>query len=175
MAASRMRGGCCPLSRPALPVIAQPSPDLQTLLYVSDAAPNLPPGSVEALTHRARERNRLDEISGLLVFDGLRFAQLVEGPASRMGELLERLMHDPRHTNVQILAREPLPARRFADWQLGYLMLEPATANLGALASKSGEAAIRAFTAFLPRLHIDRVAAPPATPASAAPRGHVPQ
>ena len=156
-------------------MIAQPSTDLQTLLYVSDAAPNLLPGTVAAITQRARERNRIDGISGLLVFDGLRFGQLVEGPASRMGELLERLMHDPRHSNVQILAREALPARRFADWQLGYLMLEPATANLGALARKSGEAAIRAFTDFLPRLHIDRGTALPATPGAPAALDHVPQ
>ena len=54
-------------------------------------------------------------------------------------------------------------------------MLEPATANLGALARKSGEAAVRAFTAFLPQLHIDRGAAVPSAPGSPAPRDHVPQ
>ncbi len=83
----------------------------------------------------ARKNNRMNGITGYLLFDGIEFAQILEGdPAAVMGTFL-RISADHRHENVEVLVRGPLLERRFANWDMGLAVregpLEAAFARIG--------------------------------------------
>ncbi len=98
---------------------------MKTILYVSELADEASPSVVGAITKTARVNNGQRGICGLLLFDGVRFAQLLEGPTAAVDRLLEMLERDRRHVNMRVLAaREHAGAGRFAQWELGYLFID---------------------------------------------------
>lgn len=96
------------------------SSELISLVYTSTAAT---PFRETALTHlldQARSLNGAREITGMLLYRGERFIQVLEGPAHIVQRLARTIGRDPRHRDMRILVEEPIPARRFADWTMGY-------------------------------------------------------
>lgn len=91
-------------------------------MYCSVLAPEAGPASVGAIVKAAREFNGSHGITGLLVFDGERFCQYIEGPAPAMQSLIEKLEVDPRHADFTPLHFERGAAddRRFPGWSMGY-------------------------------------------------------
>jgi len=55
----------------------------------------------------SRQRNTAHGISSLLVFDGGRFCQYIEGASVAVGELADRIRTDARHTDLQVLNQVP--------------------------------------------------------------------
>ena len=109
---------------------------LKTLLYVSELADDAPPSVVGAITKTARANNHARGIRGLLIFDGLRFAQMLEGPSAAIDDLLAKLKADRRHANLQVLslhtAANADPATgHFAGWDLGYVWMEDGNEEAG--------------------------------------------
>ncbi len=79
---------------------------------------------VERIVTRAREFNLANDITGYLMFDGVEFAQVLEGDeASIMGTFL-RIMADDAHGDVRVLVRAPLISRRFGAWRMGLALRE---------------------------------------------------
>lgn len=94
---------------------------LSCFLYTSRLASDCPPTIVGGLVKRAREVNAIHGITGLLVFDGERFAQYFEGPPKEVNKLISKLFDDQRHVDFkEILAIEDLPERRYPSWSMGY-------------------------------------------------------
>lgn len=67
-------------------------------LYHSVMADTQEASCVADIVKAARQFNASQGLSGLLVFDGMRFAQYLEGPADALQALIERLQQDTRHT-----------------------------------------------------------------------------
>lgn len=103
---------------------------LISVVYSSDAVSGVSDADLQQLLAVSRENNLRAHVTGMLLYRGGRFIQVLEGPADAITELLERIATDPRHTAVRILFREPLEQRHFADWTMGY---EPISAPLEAL------------------------------------------
>ena len=61
------------------------------ILYCSVLAPDQPIGIVGRIVSQARARNAQHRITGLLVFDGLRFCQHVEGSHDDVVALMRRM------------------------------------------------------------------------------------
>lgn len=78
-------------------------------------------GVIKDILREAREFNAINGISGLLTFDGEHFTQVLEGPASVVDSLMERIRADNRHEDVQILSSQVVPARYFQGWDMGYV------------------------------------------------------
>lgn len=98
---------------------------VKTLLYVSELADEASPSVVGAIAKAARANNAQLGISGMLIFDGGRFAQLLEGPAEAVDHLLEKLEADRRHVHLRVLSMREHDARaHFASWGLGYLWID---------------------------------------------------
>ena len=128
---------------------------LARLLYVSDLSPGTPATEVSRFVGASRRRNAADGITGLLVFDGDRFCQYIEGPLSAVAALNERLQQDARHVHMEILLDGPFSGpRRFSDWRLGYVDVVDAD-EIGAMRGLSGDAAMAAFERLLPRLDVE--------------------
>jgi hypothetical protein len=91
---------------------------LTSLTYTSLARLDLQTTDLEDIHRIAREQNALDGITGLLVFNGTHFLQIIEGSEFAIEELVERLRRDPRHTGFEIRDRQKVDARSFPDWSM---------------------------------------------------------
>src|SRR5579875_4137109 len=93
-----------------------------SLLYVSQSTLKLPQeaGEVDKILQVAQERNPTLEITGLLASTEGRFAQVLEGPAAHVDELMARIARDTRHRDVTVVRRAAVPGRQFAEWAMGY-------------------------------------------------------
>jgi len=92
--------------------------DLKSLTYTSLARLDLGPDDLEAIHRTARELNALDGITGLLVFNGTHFLQIVEGSQPAIDDLLSRLRRDTRHTGIEVRDERSVSARSFPDWTM---------------------------------------------------------
>ncbi|WP_343590695.1 BLUF domain-containing protein [Paracidovorax wautersii] len=124
--------------------MSHPSQPLYEILYTSLFSQDQPLSAIAGIAGHARRQNLRRGITGLLVFDGQRFGQQLEGPEDEVRALLQRIRDDPRHLYVEVLHHGPIPLRRFRNFSLAFSTLEDAAA-LERLQSLRGLAALRAF------------------------------
>lgn len=91
---------------------------LKTLTYTSRARLDLAEADLAAIQQTARHLNALDGISGLLLFNGSRFLQIVEGAEDAIDNLVERLRMDPRHSAFELRDERYVDRRSFPDWSM---------------------------------------------------------
>jgi len=92
---------------------------LATLAYVSEAARGLGLRDLKQILRRSREHNFRSDLTGYLVFDGIHFAQLLEGPPAAVDEAMERIHVDPRHHDLELILHEDLTQRCFDGFCMG--------------------------------------------------------
>lgn len=126
---------------------------LYEVLYVSTIAPNEDARVVAQIAGKARLFNTEHDITGLLIFDGMRFCQQLEGSSKKILTLMERIALDPRHTNVELLHHAPLSERRFKSFSLGYATVEDVDV-LGQLERLEALQAVDAFIAMISTVDI---------------------
>jgi hypothetical protein len=99
-------------------------PALYRLIYRSqmtiDGEPQAVADEIQRILTWSREWNRRTGISGALLFDLHRFAQVLEGPPHAIKALFGHIACDPRHTNVTLLDYVPVAAREFPTWSMAY-------------------------------------------------------
>lgn len=91
---------------------------LARLLYASRATRPLDMGEMITLLARAREHNAGRHITGMLAFDRDRFLQAIEGGSEAVNDLYHRIVHDPRHHGLRLLAYAEVEEREFNDWSM---------------------------------------------------------
>lgn len=91
---------------------------LTSLTYTSLARLDLQPSDLEDIHRMARELNAIDGITGLLVFNGTHFLQIVEGAQSAVDDLVERLRRDSRHSGFEVRDQHRIDARSFPGWSM---------------------------------------------------------
>ncbi|MFN3437349.1 MAG: BLUF domain-containing protein [Acidovorax sp.] len=126
---------------------------LYEVLYVSTLAPEQPLSVVAEIAGRARQVNGELDITGLLIFDGQRFCQQLEGPKKAVLKLIERIRNDPRHVNVEVLHHGPLAGRRFQNFSLAFSTVEDVDA-LARMERLDGDAALAAFNTVCSELEL---------------------
>lgn len=94
---------------------------LRSVTYVSEITDEMSDADFLQLGVTAARLNALDGITGLLVFNGRRFCQTVEGSSDALDHLLGRLKQDPRHDSIQVIEDQPIDARRFRSWDMQLL------------------------------------------------------
>ena len=97
---------------------------LKTLTYTSWARAGLRPDEVDTILSSAKINNPLDGITGVLIFNGTAFMQILEGSEEAIDGLTSRLVSDPRHSNMSIRDRRLIETRSFPNWSMAYLRLE---------------------------------------------------
>jgi hypothetical protein len=91
---------------------------LKSLTYTSLAALDLDVADLEAIHRTAREVNGLEGITGLLVFNGTHFLQIVEGAPQAIDDLVERLRRDRRHSAFEVRDERTITQRSFGSWSM---------------------------------------------------------
>ena len=94
----------------------------RSLLYVSRRSPCMlhPEREIEEIVASSRVRNAQQGITGAMACTQDHFAQLLEGPAHQLDDLMHRIERDQRHVEVTILKTEPIIRRRLPDWSMAY-------------------------------------------------------
>lgn len=103
---------------------------LTRLIYASEAAEPLNAGGIDDILRTARAKNRLRDITGLLMFDHRRFLQALEGDRQHLSDLYGSLVRDPRHRHLSIIQCGPVDERQFADWSMGFVPSDSARQRL---------------------------------------------
>lgn len=88
---------------------------LSTIIYRSHIAGHVPVKSLTDLAVKANKINESSDISGILLFNGTHFFQVLEGPEQAVKAIYSRICQDPRHHNLVELMRDYAPSRRFGN------------------------------------------------------------
>ncbi|MCU6456122.1 BLUF domain-containing protein [Sphingomonas sp. A2-49] len=88
---------------------------MRQIFYHSRAAERV---DVSAIMASSKRNNGMDGITGVLVFDGRTFLQVLEGPEDSVAAAFDRIQADPRHTDVTVISDHAVTERDFAYWSM---------------------------------------------------------
>lgn len=71
-----------------------------------------------SILETAREFNAQNDITGMLFCDEGRFMQVLEGEKDTIQSLMDNILKDARHENVNVLLNHPVESRELADWNM---------------------------------------------------------
>lgn len=98
---------------------------LHRLLYRSRSSlnGNAAACAAEASTilQTSRANNAQAGITGVLLFDGVMFLQVVEGPIAELERLYERIACDARHEGIELMDLSPIEVRDYDGWDMAFL------------------------------------------------------
>lgn len=96
---------------------------LLELVYLSNAFPlDFPQSELERILASARRRNAELDVTGVLLYHKGTFLQMLEGPPDAVRHLFGDIIHDdPRHRAVVHCWEQPIAARSFPEWRMGYV------------------------------------------------------
>jgi len=101
--------------------------DLFALMYSSYATGAVDATTLDHILEVARANNEKLGITGILLYRQGRFFQYLEGAEHKVKALYESICHDTRHDQLRVLMQQPLAARRFSEWSMGYEPLRQST------------------------------------------------
>jgi hypothetical protein len=93
---------------------------LARLIYVSEATDALNLQAVDGILLQARQKNRLRDVSGMLLFDCKAFLQVIEWDPQRLTDLYGRIAQDTRHRRLKLLEFTEVAERRFGAWAMDF-------------------------------------------------------
>lgn len=98
---------------------------LQELIYTSLAQTTASKDVVQDILDTSHRNNIANGVTGLLLFDGVRYIQILEGEPENVDQLFETIRQDKRHTALELLHRGGIDGRAFQNWRMAYEALPP--------------------------------------------------
>lgn len=86
-------------------------------LYIS-TAPSLSRDDVNAILAASQRNNPARGVTGLLLYNGRNFLQLLEGEEAELVSLMMRISQDPRHTGISMIDRKLVEERACPNWAM---------------------------------------------------------
>lgn len=114
---------------------------LSILIYRSRMNGQIPQGELADLVRVARGGNEARAVTGILLFDGVYFLQMLEGPDRAVQQVYEKIARDPRHGHIVRLLQDYAPCRRFPQWGMRLVDLRADPQGLTDLSLESVAAA----------------------------------
>ena len=90
------------------------------LCYISTARPQVTWETVDEILGVSRRNNASARVTGLLLFNGKRFLQLLEGAPALVEATYARILKDPRHFAVVKLSERAIDEREFGGWDMAF-------------------------------------------------------
>jgi hypothetical protein len=91
---------------------------LVSLSYISNTAVEISLlGNLRLLAHSFLNNQKYN-ITGLLIYKNKQFAQVIEGDEDAIERIWSKIQRDTRHTDIQLLSKEPIIHRSFTKWSM---------------------------------------------------------
>lgn len=91
---------------------------LRRIIYVSRSLVGSDVKKLDAIVQSSVRRNAEAEVTGMMwVCDG-QFAQVLEGSCQRLGQTMDRILSDCKHTDIQVMLNRSVSSRQFGDWSM---------------------------------------------------------
>ena len=97
---------------------------LYELLYTSVAKWKMSSLELTELLEQSRKKNLKLNITGLLVYHGGEFMQVLEGEKETILELYDTITNDERHTSVKTFWESSISERGFSNWAMAFVNTE---------------------------------------------------
>lgn len=98
-----------------------------SLIYVSTSIELLNDEELLDILKVSRVNNTSGEITGMLLYKGGNFMQVLEGPDDAVNGIFEKIKNDPRHKDVSVISREQIQSRQFPAWEMAFQNLDNPT------------------------------------------------
>jgi hypothetical protein len=95
------------------------------LIYASRAVRSMSEQDLISLLQQARDRNRRQRITGMLVYKDSTFPQALEGEAQDVEQIWTAIQADPRHESIVLVRSVEITERDFPDWSMGLMNTSP--------------------------------------------------
>jgi hypothetical protein len=129
---------------------------LRAIAYASEAVASLSAERLRGLVNDAVAFNEAADITGVLLFDGHRFLQYLEGPQQGVDAAWRRILDSGSHHSVVELNRGRIGRRQFSHWRMGLLQVEHSALGRVALSDWTGFVRSTAITG-VPTSALDRL------------------
>lgn len=106
--------------------VEQSPNQLMALVYVSSATGRLQEPQIDGVLASSRRFNAQVGVTGALLHHDGAFLQYLEGPEDGLARVWQRVVACPLHHDIQELVCEPMSARQFDRWHMGFAQA-PAT------------------------------------------------
>ncbi|URI10486.1 BLUF domain-containing protein [Aquincola tertiaricarbonis] len=97
---------------------------LVRLMYASRASASIDQEELQSLLRQCKSANPRQGVTGVLCFSSGIFMQVLEGGRMAVNQLYNKIVSDPRHTDVVLLDYAEIRERRFAGWSMGQVNLQ---------------------------------------------------
>jgi hypothetical protein len=94
---------------------------LHEIIYVSLASQSMDTAALTQLLDEARVYNERHGITGMLLYHGQEFLQLIEGEEAEVTALYDAIWKDPRHQQMYKMWEGPIAERSFSSWAMGFV------------------------------------------------------
>ena len=94
--------------------------ELIQCIYASAASRDFESAELAELLLAARESNARLGLTGMLLYAEGSFFQVLEGQPDVVEALYAKIERDPRHDQVTLVIKEPIPKRYFNAWTMGF-------------------------------------------------------
>jgi hypothetical protein len=98
-------------------------------IYASTAASIFKESDIPPLLEHARTANTERALTGMLLYIEGGFFQVIEGEDTIVEDVYGRINRDPRHSKITLIIREPIAARDFGEWTMGFSTVDPLRAG----------------------------------------------
>ena len=101
---------------------------LSQYVYIS-TAPRLSRDVVESIIETSARNNPEKGITGLLLYNGRNFLQLIEGERAELEALMLKITADQRHSGVSIVHRGEISERSCPEWAMKRVIIADSVAD----------------------------------------------
>ncbi|MEI7611528.1 MAG: BLUF domain-containing protein [Betaproteobacteria bacterium] len=93
------------------------------LIYVSRASIECDDAELDTMLESSVRHNATQHVTGMLLYSGGNFMQVLEGEDTAVDETYGRIAKDHRHKGLIVVVREPIKKRDFESWSMGFRRL----------------------------------------------------
>lgn len=99
------------------------------VVYISKATQDFDDAALRKILDDSARNNPQANITGMLLYTQKTFLQVLEGDATIVDALINKIQSDPRHHSVEIVIRSSIREREFNNWSMGYRRLQASDAE----------------------------------------------
>ncbi|UAB78475.1 BLUF domain-containing protein [Erythrobacter sp. SCSIO 43205] len=98
---------------------------IKQYVYISTAV-GLSREEVNAILETCARNNAEQDVTGLLLYNGRNFLQLLEGQGERLDRLMSVIETDKRHSGVLVMHKDDVEQRVCPDWAMKLIAISEA-------------------------------------------------